>query len=352
MRITRLDLRLFASGLLSLLQAAAGLCGLVLTVDAAAKIGRISGALSRGAEPSEVARYFLLELPRLALVSLPVSLALACAFSVARFVRKREHIVVLSGGISLHRALAPLLALGLLAAFSWFALAEWVVPAATLRRTALKASLFARSDMFRDAVAVEKDGGEVRIFHLERLTRSDGGMRAEGFHCFIKRGGRNVEEVHAASAVWIPHSGRWRLSGAVAFVYDESGFRRRTEREHLSSSLRFADFRLGLSPSALTLEGLAELEDDPLYAFHYYRRFGFPLALLALAAVVTFLAPPRAESSLFMVLAAALAAAFGLYLADVAASALLPLLGPVPAACLPPGAALAAAAVAALRLRT
>ena len=93
-----------------------------------------------------VLRYYLLQVPQVIIISLPISLLLALLFALGRMSRANEIVSMLTAGVSLPRALLPLIAIGLLTVAASMALNYELAPHADLARKRVLDEARSRAD--------------------------------------------------------------------------------------------------------------------------------------------------------------------------------------------------------------
>src|SRR5204862_6934107 len=79
-------------------------------------------------------RYYLTQVPQVIIILLPVSLLLALLFSLGRMSRANEIVSMLTAGVSLPRAISPLIGIGVLTVGASMALNYSLAPHADLAR--------------------------------------------------------------------------------------------------------------------------------------------------------------------------------------------------------------------------
>ena len=85
-----------------------------------------------------VVKYYVLYVPFMANLTLPIAVLLSCLFTIGQMVRYNELVALKASGISLYRVLFPLFRLGLLISILALLFGELVVPAANFRRSEVK----------------------------------------------------------------------------------------------------------------------------------------------------------------------------------------------------------------------
>jgi lipopolysaccharide export system permease protein len=85
-----------------------------------------------------ILKYYLLYIPFMANLTLPVAVLLSCLFTIGQMVRYNESVALKASGVSLYRVLFPLFRLGVLISVLTLLFGELVVPAANERRATVE----------------------------------------------------------------------------------------------------------------------------------------------------------------------------------------------------------------------
>ncbi len=169
---------------------------------------------------TEIARFYLLNVPFTFLQVAPFVTMIAGLFTVSRMVRNNETVAVMAAGVSARRLLLPVLAGGALAALSMFGVREWSAVAIAPQRDALLDKLDnQRSERVFENVWFKDHAGDV--VHIKRFQRTDA-WRFVGLVVISKRHGAHFQD-HADSGVWIEseEGGRWELQNGVRRRVDD-----------------------------------------------------------------------------------------------------------------------------------
>jgi LPS export ABC transporter permease LptG len=179
-----------------------------------------------GASPAQVGLFYLLQLPQILLIALPIAILLALLFCCGRMSRSNEIISMLSSGRSLGRVLMPLFVSG--AAMSVLCL--WLnYQLAPRAEAAKRASLedIRRSkgrDMPRDQVDghLFRDRLSGRTWFVKRLRPSSSVM--EGVQILQQDERGNItRKWYAAKAIHDPVSHRWTLQRGMIVDLNAEG---------------------------------------------------------------------------------------------------------------------------------
>src|SRR5438309_2141028 len=92
-------------------------------------------------------RYYATQVPQVIIILLPVSLLLALLFSLGRMSRANEIVSMLTAGVSLPRAISPLIGMGLLTVAATMALNYSLAPHAELARKTFLSEAHARPEI-------------------------------------------------------------------------------------------------------------------------------------------------------------------------------------------------------------
>jgi lipopolysaccharide export system permease protein len=87
---------------------------------------------------STVVKYYLLYIPFMANLTIPIAVLLSCLFTIGQMVRYNELVALKASGVSLYRVLFPLFRLGFLISLLALLFGELVVPVSNLRRAEVK----------------------------------------------------------------------------------------------------------------------------------------------------------------------------------------------------------------------
>lgn len=188
----------------------------------------ISTFLDERVSRSLVAKYYLTQVPQILVILLPVALLLALLFCLGRMSRSNEIVSMLTAGVSVPRAVAPLLLVGLLT---------------TAASTALNYSLAPHADYAHKKLLEDPKSRRQQVGLLGQIFRN----RTDNRTWFIQqfKPGENVfTTVHivqqdesdnivtnyiATSALYHPETSTWELQQVKIVQYDEAGNITKTE---------------------------------------------------------------------------------------------------------------------------
>jgi LPS export ABC transporter permease LptG len=185
-----------------------------------------SDFLRNGASVMQVCMFYLLQLPQILLIALPIAILLALLFCCSRMSRSNEIISMLSSGRSLGRVLLPLMIVGVVMSGLCLGLNYQLAPRA---EAAKRASLedIRRSkgkDTARDQVNghLFRDRLSGRTWFVKRLRPSSSVM--EGVQILQQdERGNIVRKWYAAKAIHDPASGRWTLQRGMIVDLNAEG---------------------------------------------------------------------------------------------------------------------------------
>ena len=118
-----------------------GVAAFVSILTASKPLIELTNLAFQGVPPGTLLRLFLLALPPMIVLSLPMSVLLATLLGFGRLSGDSEIVAMYAGGLSLYRAAVPAIALGFAVMIITVAFNERVVPWSISSATALKASV-------------------------------------------------------------------------------------------------------------------------------------------------------------------------------------------------------------------
>lgn len=182
----------------------------------------LSDFLNQEADFSTTARYFLLKLPGNIRFVLPISLLLACMYTMAKFGRSQEITAMRASGISLQRCSATIYLVALVVTGVNFWFNERLVPEAEreayLLRTKMKRSDYEQY-MHSMLTYRSPDGRRIWLFKYFDLV---GGQR-EVILKHSREDGTIAWDLKAEKAEYLPATGAWIFHRAIYTEYDEEG---------------------------------------------------------------------------------------------------------------------------------
>ncbi len=176
--------------------------------------------------PGVIAAYYTYSLPFIFVLTAPVAMLLATLLSVGGMSRRNEVMAMKGSGISLNRILAPVLLVATAMSLANLLVAEFVVPPATQRKSAIEDAHLTRhrSDprIRKDIIYIASYGDVwiVRQYNTRRNTLED--LAIEAFDPEL----RLTSRTDAATARW--EDDRWILESGRVRRFTEEG-------EHISA---------------------------------------------------------------------------------------------------------------------
>lgn len=169
-----------------------------------------------------ILHYSAVDVPFVFLLSSPFITLMAAIFTLLHLRASNEITPILTSGVSLYRALLPILLGGALLTAGMIGMQEWFVPRLSLERTRLRSFLEERENPNEsDQVPIVQDRKGNHAF-VERWIYD--AEKAEGFHITkIEPDTKTIREVNAVWAIWDDESHRWILGGGEERVRHEDG---------------------------------------------------------------------------------------------------------------------------------
>jgi lipopolysaccharide export system permease protein len=179
--------------------------GLFVVVDLFEKIDTF---VDNSARADDVALYYLYGIPYVLVLTTPIAMLLASLLTLGQVTRAGELGAMLSAGISFFRVLVPLLVFAIVVSAASFALGEWVMPDASVRkdeiyRNQIRGGLPAAAAGKRDVTYM---GRGDRLFYIQRVDPRRGVLRDVVVQQFDPER-RLVFRLDAREAVW--ENGFW-----------------------------------------------------------------------------------------------------------------------------------------------
>ncbi|OGV39145.1 MAG: hypothetical protein A2X48_01430 [Lentisphaerae bacterium GWF2_49_21] len=287
----------------------------------------IKDFLENSATNMTMVKYFFLRLPGHVEFILPLSILLACMYTMAHMGKNMEIIAMRASGISLHRACASIYFIAILITFVDFMFKEVVVP-----------------DSEKKAYILKKTTTRDDYTHNQRrmLTyRSPDGTKTWFFKCFVKEEGEEVVQkgvilkkylskegaldwdIEAEEAEYIPDKG-WEFRRAVLTKYGEDGLMPEKPQKIdmiFKDSSEFPETPEGIMNAVLPPEELPSLvivdlilntknmakKSRNIYETTLYNRLAFPWACVLAVFLGIPLASRNERSGIFMAIIIAVA---------------------------------------------
>jgi lipopolysaccharide export system permease protein len=216
-----LDRYLLAKFLTPFLYCVAGFVAVWLVWDLSANLPDF---LAGHASFSQVARFYVLQLPAVLMLSIPVGLLLALLYTLTQMSRRNEIVSMLAAGMSLHRILLPLFAAGLLATGLLALLNHSLAPQAGALRDVMKDEIRNGRRQTRGMVGnhLYRNREDRRLWFFTFIDRErNNALRVEIIQ--QDEAGTVKEKWYAVTAVFEPSARVWTLQGARHVTIDGEG---------------------------------------------------------------------------------------------------------------------------------
>jgi len=258
--------------------------------------------LSGNATPALIARFYLLQIPSVLVLSVPVGLLLALLYTLTQMSRRNEIISMLCAGSSLFRIFVPLIFVGLVMTAVLAVLNYQLAPQAGAERDRMKDEIKSGANRFTGIPdLLFRNREDRRIWFLSELyVDSNQASRVEIIQ--QNESGVVTEKWYTPHAFYVPQSATWVLDQALHVVVDESGNPVSSETSpHLTiSGWHETPWKIGSSRMNSEFLGLPDLSDYLHYnaefpearlapfVTHWHYRWALPCVCL----VVVFIAGP------------------------------------------------------------
>ncbi|HWM25960.1 MAG TPA: LptF/LptG family permease [Chthoniobacterales bacterium] len=168
-----------------------------------------------------IAKYYLTQAPQILVILLPVALLLALLFCLGRLSRSNEIVSMLAAGVSVPRAIAPLLLVALITTGLSTALNYSLAPHAD----------YARKKLLEDPKSPRQKGLLAQIFRNRTDNRTwfiqqfkPGENEFRTVHIVQQDANDNIVTNYiATSALYHPETSAWELKEVKVVHYDETG---------------------------------------------------------------------------------------------------------------------------------
>lgn len=264
--------------------------------------------LQANASVKTIAGFYLMQLPQIVMISLPVGLLLALLFCLSRMSRFNEIISMLTAGRSIGRILLPLIMISLLLSAALIALNYELAPRAeALRKLALEqiSKKLKPGEVKEINGYLFRDRLNERTWYIEKFRpRSN---QFDGVHITQQDAeGRITRKWYAGRAVYDPRTKTWTLNKGMVVDFDAAGadtkrdnfegdfriIRDWTETPWRIESGRSEAQNLTVPELGAYLENNADFPSVQLAAYRTYRQHRIALPLQCL--VIVFIAGPLA----------------------------------------------------------
>jgi lipopolysaccharide export system permease protein len=236
----------------------------------------ISTFLDERVSRSLIAKYYLTQVPQILVILLPVALLLALLFCLGRMSRSNEIVSMLTAGVSLTRAVAPLLLVGLLTTGVSTALNYSLAPHADYAHKKLLEDPKSHRQQIGLVAQIFRNRTDNRTWFIQQFKPEENFFTT--VHIVQQDENDNILTNYiATSAVYHPETGAWELQQVKVVKYDEAGNITKTD---VLSSLVINDwsetpFRLSSANVRAEYLSIPELRD------YLHFNSDFPPTLLA-----------------------------------------------------------------------
>jgi lipopolysaccharide export system permease protein len=260
----------------------------------------ISTFLDERVSRSLIAKYYLTQVPQILVILLPVALLLALLFCLGRMSRSNEIVSMLTAGVSVPRAVAPLLLVGLLTTGLSTALNYSLAPHADYAHKKLLEDPKSRRQQVGLIAQIFRNRTDNRTWFIQQFKPGENLFTT--VHIVQQDENDNIVTNYiATSALYHPETSAWELQQVKVVQYDEAGNITKTE---VLASLVMNDwsetpFRLSSANVRAEYLSVPELRDylnfnsdfPPTllapFATHLQYRLALPWTCLVIALIAT-----------------------------------------------------------------
>ena len=283
---SRLDKYVFYLALSPFLAGTFSALGLYLVVDLFSSLGKLSSALSNGAEISQLVRFFVLKIPSIFVMSFPLVFCLSITIAVFGIVKRGEYLCCLASGISIRKALLAVFGAAVIFCSLYFICSDIFVPGVSSVQTQLRADLFNKESSLSTVLPEEITEDSKVSFHIEKLFRTKEGLAAKGFNCYVSSP-NETSEIHASNATWSRETKIWTLTNGRKFIHFEDRSRKVIDIESFQSDLSEANYLHHLPPNSFSIKDLWILRSTQSFKYELLSRILSPIALLFLCLILS-----------------------------------------------------------------
>jgi LPS export ABC transporter permease LptG len=277
--MTLLDRYLLQKFLTPFLYCVAGFVSVWLVWDLSANLPDF---LTGHATFTQVVRFYLLQLPSVLMLSIPVGLLLSLLYTLTQMSRRNEIISMLCAGRSLQRIFAPLVAVGFLTTGFLALLNYSLAPQAGSVRDVMKDEIKSGQKHTRGLVSnhLYRNREDRRLWFFSYLQRDENrAYRVE----IIQQDESGIikEKWYGLNMIFNPQNGIWTLKNARHVTVDGEGNLITSESKHQLAIAGWHETPWKIASSMMNPEflGVRELED--------YLRFNAEFPAVRLAPFVT-----------------------------------------------------------------
>jgi LPS export ABC transporter permease LptG len=169
-----------------------------------------------------IAKYYLTQVPQILVILLPVALLLALLFCLGRMSRSNEIVSMLTAGVSVPRAVAPLLLVGLLTTGLSTALNYSLAPHADYAHKKLLEDPKSRRQQVGLMAQIFRNRTDNRTWFIQQFKPEENFFTT--VHIVQQDENDNIVTNYiATSAVYYPETRAWELQQVKVVQYDEAG---------------------------------------------------------------------------------------------------------------------------------
>lgn len=223
--------------------------------------GLVQAVIIKGMPLLTALQIYLYELPGTMIYIFPMATLLAALLAFARMSNDSEIIAFRASGVSLHRIIIPVIAMGIFISLLTLVFQEIVVPEANQAAKNLLVETSARhTPKIQENVFVPelKDGKLKRIFYAHKME----GQTMQGVIVQEFADGSLNQIINANQAVWQSKLNQWLFSDGIIYLLNESGEYKhliKFKQQYISIKYTPADFYVGdKDPSEMTIKDLKD----------------------------------------------------------------------------------------------
>ncbi len=179
---------------------------IVIFVD---MVGNLARFIDRDVPKTIIAKYYLVYIPYIWILAMPIAMLLASLFSIGQMARTNELVAIKSVGVSLYRILFPMLALSVLISLLAFGFGEKIVPAANQHKSKIE-------NTFLEPASAQSAARASNIFWRDKIDRwifisayDNATQTAQRVSIQQYRGNQIVERIDVPKMQW--QDGAWAL---------------------------------------------------------------------------------------------------------------------------------------------
>lgn len=182
----------------------------------------LSTFLDERVSRSLIAKYYLTQVPQILVILLPVALLLSLLFCLGRMSRSNEIVSVLTAGVSVLRAIAPLLLVGLLTTGVSTLLNYALAPHADYARKTLLEDPKSRRQQLGLLAQIFRNRTDNRTWFIQQFKPGENLFTT--VHIVQQDANDNIATNYiATTALYHPETKAWELQFVKVVHYDEAG---------------------------------------------------------------------------------------------------------------------------------